>query len=541
MAAMVGIPPHPTMVNASLYVGDLDPLVSEMELLEAFTGVSGPIASVRLCRDSASGKSLRYAYVNYFSPSDGNSSIFSLVSSFLGFFLVHGELGVSVFVNGEMASKALHSLNHTKLNGKPMRIMWCQRDPLPRKTGVANLFVKNIDLSVDSTGLRDIFCKFGTVLSCKVAEENGRSQGFGFVQFDSEESAMAALKALHGTMLQGKKLYVSKFVKKSDRQVCKESKFTNLYVKNLDQDLTEDILRDKFSEFGKVHNVVIMRDGEGKSRGFGFISFDSPEEAKKAVEAMNGAQLGSKNVFVGRAQKKDEREQLLKLQYKEMHDHKIDKLKASNVYVKNLDVSIDDEKLREHFSTCGQITSAKVMCHDNGKSKGFGFVNFSTHDEAKKALVTLHGTMFQGRSLYVAIAQRKEDRRIALQIHYARNPLGSLCPPVCEVVPTGIYPPYYYHLPPPSAITHINPLQPLMYEDYGTVMGALQPPKTQGYQTDFFTHGQMRNWPNELTFINDPVDSYSHHGVHPIDALQGIEQSQACGEDNRNAAEIEQL
>ena len=84
--------------------------------------------------------------------------------------------------------------------------MWSQRDPLPRKISLANLFVKNLDPSISCSRLEEIFCRFGTILSCKIAEENGKSKGFGFVQFDSEESAIAAITALHDTMIEGKKL-----------------------------------------------------------------------------------------------------------------------------------------------------------------------------------------------------------------------------------------------------------------------------------------------------------------------------------------------
>ncbi len=84
--------------------------------------------------------------------------------------------------------------------------MWCQRDPLPRKTGVGNLFVKNLAPSIDNIHLHAMFTSFGTILSCKVAEENGKSKGFGFVQFETEESALAALYALHGSVIEGKKL-----------------------------------------------------------------------------------------------------------------------------------------------------------------------------------------------------------------------------------------------------------------------------------------------------------------------------------------------
>lgn len=87
--------------------------------------------------------------------------------------------------------------------------------------------------------------------------------------------------------------YVTKFVKKSERQAaCEEPSFTNVYVNNLDNELTDDLLKEKFSTFGTVKNAAIMKDDHGQSRGFGFVCFESPEDAKKAVETMNGAQIG---------------------------------------------------------------------------------------------------------------------------------------------------------------------------------------------------------------------------------------------------------
>lgn len=82
-------------------------------------------------------------------------------------------------------------------------------------------------------------------------------------------------------------------MKKSDRVVLSpDAKFTNLYMKNFDSDVTEELLTEKFSQFGKIANLVISKDSNGISRGFGFVNYENPEDAKKAIEAMNGAQLG---------------------------------------------------------------------------------------------------------------------------------------------------------------------------------------------------------------------------------------------------------
>lgn len=96
-------------------------------------------------------------------------------------------------------------------------------------------------------------------------------------------------------------------------------------------------------------------------------------------------------MFVGRAQKKAERTELLNNKYKDVFNCRSEKLKASNLYVKNLNPSIDDLKLKQLFGHFGQITSAKVMCHESGVSKGFGFVCFSSLEEAMSALQKLNG------------------------------------------------------------------------------------------------------------------------------------------------------
>ncbi|KAI8013428.1 Polyadenylate-binding protein 7 [Camellia lanceoleosa] len=101
--------------------------------------------------------------------------------------------------------------------------------------------------------------------------DDGKSKGYGFVQFDSEESANTAIEKYNGFSIGGKQMYVGKFVKKSDRILpSPDAKYTNLYIKNLDPDVTEEIFKEKFSEFGKIVSLVITKDDNGASRGFGF-------------------------------------------------------------------------------------------------------------------------------------------------------------------------------------------------------------------------------------------------------------------------------
>mmetsp|Transcript_7886 Transcript_7886/g.23776 ORF Transcript_7886/g.23776 Transcript_7886/m.23776 type:complete len:645 (-) Transcript_7886:466-2400(-) len=371
--------------NSSLYVGDLDREVTEQALFEMFSQV-GPVASIRVCRDSVTRRSLGYAYVNY------NGSIDPLA-----------------------AERALESLNFTPLNGKPIRIMWSHRDPSFRKSGHGNIFIKNLDKSIDNKALHDTFSAFGKILSCKVATDaSGASRGFGFVHFEADEAATLAIEKVNGMMIEDKIVFVGHFQKRGDRPSTKEV-FSNVYVKNLAPEVTQQQLEDMVKEFGKATSIKIAEGDDNASKGFGFVNFEDPESAAKCVEALNGKEVAGKTLYCGRAQKKAEREAALRQKQDEVRQERIAKSQGMNLYVKNLNDEATDDQVREEFAQYGLINSARVMRDEKGKSRGFGFVCFSAHEEAARAVTEMNGKMFQGKPLYVALAQRREVRRAQLE------------------------------------------------------------------------------------------------------------------------------
>jgi len=109
------------------------------------------------------------------------------------------------------------------------------------------------------------------------------------------------------------------------------------------------------------------------------------------------------------------------------------------LYLKNLDDSITDENLKELFSEYGTITSFKIMRDPSGISRGSGFVAFSTSEEASRALGEMNGKMIAGKPLYVALAQRKEERRARLQAQFSQMRPVAITPSVAPRMP--IYPP----------------------------------------------------------------------------------------------------
>ncbi|XP_034497822.1 polyadenylate-binding protein 1-like isoform X3 [Ailuropoda melanoleuca] len=441
---------------ASLYVGDLHPDVTEAMLYEKFSP-AGPILSIRVCRDVATRRSLGYAYINFQQPAD--------------------------------AERALDTMNFEVIKGQPVRIMWSQRDPGLRKSGVGNIFIKNLEDSIDNKALYDTFSTFGNILSCKVVCDDHGSRGFGFVHFETHEAAHQAIATMNGMLLNDRKVFVGHFKSRREREAelgARAMEFTNIYVKNLHVDVDEQGLQDLFSQFGgqvprgnqgllrlfsgwagrrglsggflrgqqgaalsslkprgggreenilglpklpfepgwpfpgKMLSVKVMRDDIGHSRGFGFVNFEKHEEAQKAVMDMNGKEVSGRLLYVGRAQKRVERQNELKRRFEQMKQDRATRYQGVNLYVKNLDDSIDDEKLRKEFSPYGVITSAKVMT-EGGHSKGFGFVCFSSPEEATKAVTEMNGRIVGTKPLYVALAQRKEERKAILTNQYMQR------------------------------------------------------------------------------------------------------------------------
>merc|ERR1712209_186037 len=200
-------------------------------------------------------------------------------------------------------------------------------------------------------------------------------------------------------------------------------RFTNVYIKNISEEYDEIKLTDMFEKYGKISSVKVMKAEDGKTKGFGFVSFETPEEAQTAVDDLNGKDLEGKTLYVGRAQKKAERQQELKKKFEQLKLERLNRYQGVNLYVKNLDDTIDDERLRKEFAPYGTITSAKVM-YEEGRSKGFGFVCFSSPEEATKAVTEMNGRIIVAKPLYVALAQRKEDRKAHLASQYIQRMAG---------------------------------------------------------------------------------------------------------------------
>jgi len=423
----------------SLHVTDLAPSVTESTLLDHFSKI-GPnaIASIRVCRDAA-GNSLGYAYVN--------------------------------FNRAEDCERALDVLNFEQIAGQPCRISKVNRDPSIRKSGVGNLFVKNLSKDIDHAGLYDVFSTFGEILSVKVATEKTstgeiQSKGYGFVHFASKEDAENAINSLNGKCLNDKQVFVTHFIPRPLRpQAGREKKdlFTNIYLKHLRKDITqnefENLVSELTADLGKITSAKLMTyvsDGKEVSKGFGFTNFENNEVAQKALDRFQDTSYVKEKT----PDLLDENQSLYASVAKTKEERRALHPQNTNLYVKNIVETVTQEQFQELFEfgpggksdnperKFGKITSACIMTDEKGAPKGFGFACYETKEAATKALNAMNGYTLEGKPLYVAIAQQKEERKrqLAQQFNTPRIP-GHM--PMSFV---GV-PPYYVprgYPPPPN-------------------------------------------------------------------------------------------
>jgi polyadenylate-binding protein len=365
--------------SPSVYVGDLDPKVTEAMLYDHFRTV-GPVVSVRVCLDSQTHKSLGYGYVNFQNPAD--------------------------------AERAIDQLTGSRLVDRCCRVSKIQRDPTQRKSGLTNVVVKGLPTDMDGNALKELFGKFGRIVSIKVpTAEGGDSRGYAYVMFDKEESARLSVEDMNETSVNDCTITVENYKNPSAIREEQVKQFTNLYIKNLSHTVDDEQLRAAFAAYGEITSAKVRAGTEGEENlGFGFVAFAEHDDAVKALEAFTELAAEGAKIGVKRFMNKNERQRAREQAYRE---RQATYAKFPNLYVKNFDDNITTEQLQEVFDTFGPTISVKVQYDPITKvSRGFGFVSYKDHASAQKAVTELAGSRVLGsRPLFVTYALRRDARR----------------------------------------------------------------------------------------------------------------------------------
>uniref|UniRef100_A0A1I8HYD5 Splicing factor 3B subunit 4 n=1 Tax=Macrostomum lignano TaxID=282301 RepID=A0A1I8HYD5_9PLAT len=173
--------------------------------------------------------------------------------------------------------------------------------PIEERNQDATVYVGGLDEKVTEAIVWELFLQAGPVVNVHMPKDRitGQHQGYGFVEFQTEDDADYAMKIMNMIKLYGKPMRVNK----ASAHQKQMDIGANIFIGNLDPEL----LFDTFSAFGVIlQTPKIMRDPEtGNSRGFAFINYASFDASDAAIEAMNGQYLCNRPIQISYAFKKD--------------------------------------------------------------------------------------------------------------------------------------------------------------------------------------------------------------------------------------------
>lgn len=178
-----------------------------------------------------------------------------------------------------------------------------------------------------------------------------------------------------------------------------------IFVGNLPYDVDSEQLAQLFQQAGVVEiSEVIYNRETDQSRGFGFVTMSTVEEAEKAVEMLNRYEIGGRYLTVNKAAPRGSRPE---------RTERTPQMTGPSyrVYVGNLPWDVDDVRLEQLFSEHGKVVNARVVYdRESGRSRGFGFVTMSCESDVNDAIENLDGQSMGGRALRVNVAEEKPRR-----------------------------------------------------------------------------------------------------------------------------------
>lgn len=298
--------------------------------------------------------------------------------------------------------------------------------PLHKFAG-RRVYVNNLSWNTSWHGLKDHFKGAGNVIRADVMEdhETGRSKGCGLVEFATKEEAARAIDMFNDTELDDRQIQV-----REDRETTglDEPEVTGrrMYVQNLSWNVNWRILKTHFSQAGTVLRADVLEDTKtGRSKGCGVVEMSSREEAEAATAMLNASELDGRKIYI-REDRDAPGNETSRFILSRLDDAPDSALRSSRpaksngvigdarpavttesprVYVGNLSYQVSDEELEECMKTAGPVLSSQVVMGDDGRSKGYGLVEFQNALAAQQAIMILNNHELLGRQIFL-----REDR-----------------------------------------------------------------------------------------------------------------------------------
>ncbi|KAM6443886.1 nucleolin [Liasis olivaceus] len=293
-----------------------------------------------------------------------------------------------------------------KLNGKKLMGLETKLEKAKSKESLREnkkereartIFVKNLAYSVTQDELHAVF---DDALEVRLVSKDGNSKGIAYIEFKTEADAEKALEK-QGMEIDGRPIVLDYIGEKSQQDARKPSKGAQsggdsktLVVNNLSYDATEETLQEVFE---KASAIRIPQNNQGRPKGYAFIDFPTAEDAKEAMNSCNNTEIEGRTIRLEFSTSGGQnRNTNAKGGFSQQ---------SKTLFVKGLSEDTTEETLRESFESC--IGARIVTDRDTGSSKGFGFVDFSSPEDAKAAKEAMEDGEIDGNKVTLDFAKPK--------------------------------------------------------------------------------------------------------------------------------------
>ncbi|CAA7042831.1 unnamed protein product [Microthlaspi erraticum] len=258
-----------------------------------------------------------------------------------------------------------------------------------------SLYVWDLHASVNEAELRQVF-QLGLSAESLISVEAYRdhrnlSLGRAKATFGNREDAMMAMSIISSVPLIGDSFAHASV--DSFPQLTNESGGHDVYVGNLSPSTTVATLHAEFGQYGFVVDARITRK---EDFSYAFVKYQNPENRFRAIAYLNGKSVHGSLWIVSEVYQKK----------KEVRDVEIRGAVEEGrvLYASNLHYKMTERDLGNAFRQFGVVISCHLRKLQDGRSKGSGFIEYSTKEAASAAISAMHGTLVWGRAINVSLA-----------------------------------------------------------------------------------------------------------------------------------------
>lgn len=259
----------------TLYVGNLDPSVTEQLILTIFSQI-GPCKGCKIIHEPGNDP---YAFVE--------------------------------FPDHHAAAAALMAMNKRLCLGREMKVNWATspgNQPKQDTSKHFHIFVGDLSPDIETHQLRDAFAPFGQISDCKIIRDPQtlKSRGYGFVSFVKKEDAENAIAGMNGQWIGSRAIRTNWASRKppapnnkesskplSFEEVYNQSSPTNctVYCGGILNGLSEELMQKTFGTYGHIQEIRVFKD-----KGYAFVRFSTKEAAAQAIVSVHGTEINSHTV-----------------------------------------------------------------------------------------------------------------------------------------------------------------------------------------------------------------------------------------------------